>query len=400
MTNHHSGFVCLECGTEHPAGYDDYLCEKCSGNLDAVYDYSAIKSELNVEKLRNDDRRDVWRYAPLYPIESLDKIPPLDMGMTPLYPNEQIGAEVGGEVYLKDDTRLPSASFKDRASSVVMTVAREKGIEKVACASTGNAGCSWACMGASCGMPVIIFVPASAPQAKIAQLEVYGADVRQVDGTYDEAFQLCVDVCEEEGYFNRNTGFNPFTREGKKSVSFEIWEQFDYSAPGSVFVPVGDGNIISGVWKGFRDLEELGLIEEMPQIISVQSSQSSAVNRTIEKIQSSGIQPDPGDIEMETVSANTRADSIAVDAPSDGIAAVRAVLETDGEAVTVDDEIILDNIAALASTSGIFAEPAGVTSVAGLRSLAGSAKLDNIEFPAVCLLTGNGLKDVEAVLER
>ncbi|MGM0380675.1 MAG: threonine synthase [bacterium] len=400
MTNYHNGFVCLECGAQHPADYDGYLCEKCGGNLDATYDYTGVKSELSVEKLRSNDRRDVWRYAPLYPIESLDKIPPLDMGMTPLYANEEIEEEVGGGVFLKDDTRLPSASFKDRASSVVMTVAREKGIDKVACASTGNAGCSWACMGASCGMPVIIFVPASAPQAKIAQLEVYGADVRQVDGTYDEAFELCVDVCEEEGYFNRNTGFNPFTREGKKSVAFEIWEQFDYSAPGSVFVPVGDGNIISGVWKGFRDLKELGLINKLPQIISVQSSQSAAVNRTVESIRASGSQPAPDEIEMKTVSANTRADSIAVDAPSDGIAAVRAVLETDGEAVTVDDEEILDNIGALASTSGIFAEPAGVTSVAGLRSLAGSAKLDNIKFPAVCLLTGNGLKDVEAVLER
>jgi threonine synthase len=279
-----------------------------------------------------------------------------------------------------------------------MTVAREKGIEKVACASTGNAGCSWACMGASCDMPVIIFVPASAPRAKIAQLGVYGADVRKVDGTYDEAFDLCVEVCENEGYFNRNTGFNPFTREGKKSVAFEIWEQLDYSAPGSVLVPVGDGNIISGVWKGFKDLLELGLIEEMPRIISVQSDKSDAVNRTITRLKKSG--DSVGEVEMETVSATTRADSIAVDEPRDGVAAVRAVMETWGEAVTVSDDEIIQNISDLAASSGIFAEPAGVTSVAGLRKMAREGTSGDLPGPVVCLLTGNGLKDVEAVLEE
>ncbi len=397
MTNYHIGFSCLVCGTEHAADYDGYVCKECEGKLDADYDYHAMSDEFSVDSLKSNPDRTVWRYAPAFPFSDVANVPRLFMGITPIYRNRDLEAKTGvNEVYLKDDSRLPSASFKDRASSVVMTVAIEKGIDKVACASTGNAGCSWACMGAACGMPVIIFVPASAPKAKIAQLGVYGADVRQVDGTYDDAFQLCAEECEEHGYFNRNTGFNPFTREGKKSVSFEIWEQLGFKAPGSVFVPVGDGNIISGVWKGFRDLKQLGLIEELPAIYAVQSDASAAIARTIRKIQSGD--GDADNIQLETVSANTRADSIAVDSPSDGVAAVKAVIETGGDAVTVSDDDILDTIPELASSTGIFAEPAGVTSITGLKAHSDSDA--EIPGPAVCLVTGNGLKDVEAVLER
>ncbi len=396
MANYHTGFTCLECGAEYPADYADYICSKCSGKLDADYDYQGISEEFSVEVLKQNYNSQVWRYSPLFPFADVENVPRLYMEVTPLYRARDLENKTGtGAVYLKDDSRMPSASFKDRASSVVMTVAIEKGIDKVACASTGNAGCSWACMGAACGMPVIIFVPASAPKAKIAQLEVYGADVRKVDGTYDEAFQLCVEECEEHGYFNRNTGFNPFTREGKKSVSFEIWEQLGFQAPGSVFVPVGDGNIISGVWKGFRDLKQLGLIDSLPAIFAVQSDSSAAIARTVEKINSG--RETSEDFEMETVSASTRADSIAVDSPSDGVAAVRSVVETGGDAVTVSDDEILDTIPELASSTGIFAEPAGVTSITGLKEF--SSNQGEIPTPAVCLVTGNGLKDVEAVLE-
>lgn len=396
MANFHTGFTCLECGATYPADYEGYICSKCDGKLDADYDYDSIAEEFTVDNLQQNINSQVWRYSPLFPFEDQENVPRLYMDVTPLYRSRELESSTGAsEVYLKDDTRLPSASFKDRASSVVMTVAIEKGIDKVACASTGNAGCSWACMGAACGMPVIIFVPASAPKAKIAQLEVYGADVRKVDGTYDEAFQLCVEECEKHGYFNRNTGFNPFTREGKKSVSFEIWEQLGFQAPGSVFVPVGDGNMISGVWKGFRDLKNLGLIDALPAIYAVQSDSSAAINRTIEKINSGS--GDPDNIDMETVTADTRADSIAVDSPSDGVAAVRSVLESGGDGVTVSDDSILETIPELASTTGIFAEPAGVTSITGLKEC--QPESGEIPSPAVCLVTGNGLKDVEAVLE-
>jgi threonine synthase len=319
------------------------------------------------------------------------------MAMTPLYKNAKLEKGTGLDgIYLKDDTRLPSGSFKDRAGSVVMAVAREKGARIVACASTGNAGSSWACMGAACNMKVIIYVPKTAPKAKIAQLKVYGAETRIVDGNYDKAYDLCELECRTNNYFNRSTGYNPYTREGKKSVSFEIWEQLGYQAPGSVFVPVGDGNIISGVWKGFRDLKALNLIQTLPQLIAVQSEKSDAVVRTMEKIK--GLGTVPANLEIETVTASTRADSISVDRPRDGLAAVKAVFETSGKTVRVSDEEIIETIYYIASSSGIFAEPAGAASVAGLRKLSALGKLKDLKLPIVCLLTGSGLKDADAVL--
>jgi threonine synthase len=399
MSNFLSGFKCLSCGKEYKKDYSGYICTDCGSNIDAEYDYKAIGKVFSVESLKENTDKTVWRYKPLFPFNDIKYIPPLDMSLTPLYPFSKLREDSGmDEVYIKDDTRLPSGSFKDRASSVVMAVAAEKGLSVVSAASTGNAGCSWACMGAASGMDVIIYVPKTAPRAKIAQLRVYGADVRIIDGNYDKAYDLCVKESGETGCFNRNTGYNPFTREGKKSVSYEIWEQLGFKAPGSVFVPVGDGNIISGVWKGFRDLKELGLISRIPELIAVQSSKSDAVTRTTEKISDRDI--DPSEIKLESISATTVADSISVDLPRDGIAAVRAVLETGGKAVRVDDNDIIKNIKYVAASTGVFAEPAGVTSVAGLRELAASGGLDDIREPAVCLLTGNGLKDVDAVLKE
>lgn len=397
MANNMNGFSCIGCGKSFGSGYGGYTCDDCSGNLDVQYDYGAVKKEFTLELLKNNPRKDVWRYMPLFPIENIKSVPPLSMGMTPLYRNNWIEADTGfSEVYLKDDTGLPSGSFKDRAGSVVMAVAREKGVEVVACASTGNAGCSWACMGAACGVKVIIYVPKTAPRAKIAQLKVYGSQIRIIDGTYDNAYDLCVKDCIENNYFNRCTGYNPYTREGKKSVSFEIWEQLNYRIPEAVFVPVGDGNIISGVWKGFRDLKNLDLIDRMPRLIAVQSEDSDAVTRTVEKFASSGAGTAG---EIETVKATTIADSISVDKPRDGLAAVKSVIESGGMAVRVSDREIIDTIFYIASRSGIFAEPAGATSVAGLRKIADEYNKEHFIGPVVCLITGNGLKDIDAVLK-
>jgi threonine synthase len=398
MTNYLSGFTCIKCGKGFPSSYEDYICDECLNNLDAFYNYNEIRKVFTVRLLKGNSRHDVWRYKSLFPFETIESVPPLDMTITPLYKNKRIEEDMGLDgIYLKDDTRLPSGSFKDRASSVVMAAAREKGIQVVSCASTGNAGCSWACMGAACGIKVIIYVPKTAPGAKIAQLKAYGAETRTIDGTYDEAFDLCVNESLANNYFNRCTGYNPYTREGKKSVSFEIWEQLGYKAPGSVFVPVGDGNIISGVWKGFRDLKVLNLIDKLPQLAAVQSEKSDAVARTIEKVKNQGEMH--GDIDVETVSASTRADSISVDRPRDGLAAVKAVIETSGQAVRVSDKEIIESIYYIAASSGIFTEPAGAASVAGLRKMMQQGKLKKLRRPIVCLLTGNGLKDVDAVLD-
>ena len=294
-------------------------------------------------------------------------------------------------LWLKDESRNPSASFKDRASAVVVARAREINASVVVTASTGNAGAALACMAAAAGQKAIIFAPRTAPQAKIAQLLIFGAQVILVDGSYDEAFDLTVEAAQSFGWYCRNTGYNPFTAEGKKTAAFEIWEQV--LRPGrlerllTLFVSVGDGNIISGIHKGFKDLQSIGWLEHMPRIIGVQAEGSAAVANAFR----AGVET------ITPVAADTLADSIAVDLPRDGVRAVRAARDTGGTYITVSDAEILQAIAAL-GPAGIFSEPAGATAYAGLVS-ALKQGLVSAADPVLVLITGSGLKDVRAAMQ-
>jgi threonine synthase len=270
--------------------------------------------------------------------------------------------------------------------------AREIGAEVVCGASTGNAGSSMACLAASVGMPCAIFVPETAPPAKLAQLLVFGATVLAVEGTYDDAFDLCMAVCERRGWFNRNTGYNPFTREGKKTAAFEIFEQLG-RVPDWVSVSTGDGNILAGVWKGFCDLKEAGIVDRTPKMLCAQSEKSDAISRAAWTVRRAGGEPDWKALEIAPVRATTIADSISVDVPRDGLAAVRAVVESGGAAATVADEDILAAIPEMARLAGVFAEPAAACAWAGIRKAAREGWISP-EETVVCLSTGNGLKDV------
>ncbi|MBN1270276.1 MAG: threonine synthase [Kiritimatiellae bacterium] len=391
------GFQCCACGKTQAPGFHGYTCPACGGNLDVTYDYHAFQARMDPEQPFAAARHDIFKYAPLLPIEDTSLAPPLRVGATPLYPAERLGASAGLEqLYLKDDGLNPSGSFKDRASAVAIARARETGAKIVAGASTGNAGSSMACMAASVGLPCIVFVPEKAPPAKIAQLLVFGAKVMAVRGTYDDAFDLCLKICAKHDWFNRNTGHNPFTREGKKTVSYEICEQFGWNAPDWIVVPTGDGNILSGTWKGLKDLHALGLIERLPRLVCAQSEQSAAVSRAVWALRK-GI-GDPGQIDwskvrIEPVRATTLADSISVDVPRDGLAAVRAVIESGGEAVTVPDTEILAAIPEIARGAGVFCEPSCAATWAVVKKLARERRIAPRER-VVCLITGSGLKDI------
>lgn len=388
------GFKCFACGAEQAADFKGYLCPACGANLEVVYDYAQIRQRVSRQKLAEDPRRDVLRYAPFFPVKGTALASPLRIGWTPLYRAERLGRAIGLEnLWIKDDGQNPSASFKDRASAVALMRAREIGAAVIAGASTGNAGSSMACLTASVGMPCVIFVPEKAPPAKIAQLLVFGARVLAVRGTYDDAFDLCMKVCAEKKWFNRNTGYNPFTREGKKTCSFEICEQLSWEAPDRVIVPTGDGNIISGIWKGMRDLYAVGLIERLPKIDCAQSELSDAIVRTVTRLRAEGGRPEWRNVVVEKVRATTVADSISVDEPRDGLAAVRAVLESGGEAVSVPDADILNAIPELARGAGVFVEPAAACAWAGLKRLVKEGRIGSRER-VVCLLTGSGLKDI------
>ena len=308
---------------------------------------------------------------------------------TPLLPAPRLAAELGlRNLWLKDEGRNPTASLKDRASAMVVARALETGRRVVSTASTGNAAAALA--GVSAPLPdieAIIFVPASAPEAKIAQLLIYGAQVLLVEASYDLAFELCFALSQEEGWYCRNTGINPFTTEGKKTVAFEIAAQLGWKLPEAVVVSVGDGSIISSLHKGFRELHLLGWTQHEPQLIGVQAAGSSAlVHAAQQGIQAADMQPQP---------AQTLADSISAGLPRDRAKALRAVRETRGSWQCVPDEAILAAIPRLARASGIFAEPAAAAALAGLEAAVAEGVL-GAESPVVLLVTGNGLKDVRS----
>ncbi len=381
---------CVRCGRRYRPDEVAYTCPACGddGTLDVLYDYDALRRELDRERFSRNLEPTMWRYASLLPVQALHLASPLTVGWTPLYRAHRLAAELGLEqVYLKDDGRNPSASLKDRASAVALVRARESGVPVIAAASTGNAASSLACLCAGVGQRCLLLVPETAPPAKVAQLLVFGAQVLLVRGSYDDAFDLCMAACRTYGWYNRNTGVNPYLSEGKKTVILEVCEQLAWKVPDLVFVPVGDGCILGSVAKGLRDLLALGWIERMPRLIGVQAEGSAALARAWQR----------GTDEIEPVVPQTLADSISVARPRDALKALRAVRESGGAFVTVSDGEILEAMRILGRTSGVFAEPAGAASVAGLIRMAREGKLRSDET-AVALITGNGLKDVASAL--
>jgi threonine synthase len=285
---------------------------------------------------------------------------------------------------LKDDSQNPTFSFKDRASALVSAWAKENGIEVIVAASTGNAGSSLAGICASQGQKAVIFVPAKAPIAKLTQIMMYGAHIVPVDGNYDQAFDLSIKATELFGWYNRNTAFNPLTIEGKKTVAFEIFSQCNGHLPERVFVPVGDGVIISGVYKGFWDLMQLGLIHRIPTIVAVQAEGSSNLIRNIENE------------DFIITHSDTIADSISVDIPRNYYMARKFLLEHKGEWINVSDHEILDASRKLSAETGLFTEPAAACAYAGLEKYRKESRLEAGSENLV-LLTGSGLKDLNAV---
>jgi threonine synthase len=294
------------------------------------------------------------------------------------------------QVWVKDDGQNPTASLKDRASAMVIAHAMEQNIDIVTTASTGNAAAALAGVAASVGMKTIIFVPAAAPEAKVAQLLVYGATVLLVEDSYGVAFDLCLKMSELEDWYCRNTGVNPFTTEGKKTAAFEIAEQLSWDVPDVVVVSVGDGSIIGGFYKGFYDLHQLGWIERIPRLIGVQAIGSSPLVEAWKNgIDARDIQP---------VDAHSIADSIVAGLPRDRVKAMRAATETDGAFVSVADDAIVNAIPRFARLTGVFAEPAAAASFAGAQR-AVQLGLIHKEDRVAIICTGNGLKDISRAHE-
>lgn len=378
------GFKCVGCLREFAIGEIENVCPSCGNNLDVVYDYDRVKTELTKASLAADRNFTMWRYQSLLPVENLSLVPPLTVGWTPVYNCTHLAERFGiKQLLIKDDGRNPTGSFKDRPSALAVVKAREAGAGIITTASSGNAGSALAGMCASVAMQSVIFVPASAPAAKVAQLQIYGSRLVIVEGSYDDAYDLCIAASARFGWYQRSTGYNPYTREGKKTAALEIAEQLNWNVADKVFVAAGDGNIISGLWKGFNDLHRIGFIERLPQMIGIQSDRAPAI-----------VDAASGDGVVREAPAHTIADSINVGKPRDATAAVRAIRESGGLGVKITDDEIIAAIPKLARETGVFAEPAAAAAYAGVLKMidAGAIKSDE---RVLLMLTGNGLKDVE-----
>ena len=386
--DHVRSLKCLICGHEYAPGEVDYVCplHGDEGILDVQYDYDLISRRVSPRSLAENRDLSIWRYKPLLPVEPESPVPPLAVGWTPLYRADRLAADLGlRHVWVKDDGREPTGSFKDRASAIAVVKGRERGAKVISTASTGNAAAALSGLCASVGQANVIFVPETAPPAKLAQLLVFGSTVLLVRGTYDDAFELCLKAAKEFGWYNRNTGYNPYMTEGKKTASFEICEQLHWEAPDRIFVSVGDGCIIGGLHKGLKDMLALGWIQRMPQLMGVQAAGSAALFEAW--------RTGTAALDMQPIEAHTIADSISAGLPRDRIKALAAVRETGGAFLKVSDDEILAAIPTLAQRAGVFAEPAGAAALAGLVK----AVTDGLVSPEeriIVVATGNGLKDI------
>jgi threonine synthase len=389
-----TGLRCVHCGRTYNTDEAEYFCASCGyhdGILDVLYNYDAMRKELNPAALSANSDWSMWRYLPLLPAADRKLIPHLQVGWTPLYDAPRVASELGvARCWVKDEGRNPTASFKDRANAMGVVKALEKKASRITCASTGNAASSLAGFAAAAGIPATIFVPARAPEAKVAQLLIYGAQVFSVQGTYDEAWELCMEAAAEFGWYNRNCAINPYLIEGKKTVSLELAEQFRTLTPGSfpdwVVVSVGDGCTIGGVWKGLREMHILGFIPRLPRILGVQADGCKPFLTAWKEGGS-----------LIPCGANTLADSIAVGHPRNFSKGMSAVMESGGAFVSVSDEEILQAIPMLARKAGVFGEPAGVAGAAGVRRAVELGIINHSETVAI-VMTGNGLKDIQSAI--
>ncbi|MFB6161264.1 MAG: threonine synthase [Haloferacaceae archaeon] len=384
--DHVTSLRCTLCGDTYDPDQVVYTCpnhEGVRGVLDVEYDYDRVLDRF--DRSLDGHIPSQWKYRAFLPVS--DDVDPvtLNEGGTELYEAPDLSAELGVETAVKDDGHCPTGVLKDRASSVSVTKAREQGQDVVTCASTGNAAASLAGYAARADVACRIFVPEAAPEEKLAQPLVYGADVLAVEGSYDEAYDLSVAVTETFGWYNRNAAINPYQVEGKRTVGLELAEQTRGAVPDWLVFSMGDGCTIAGGWKGFKEMYDLGFVDDTPRMLGVQAEGASAIHDAVH---------DHADADE---AARTVADSIAVGRPRNTVKAVRALEESGGTSVVVSDDAILRAEGTLGRTEGIYAEPAGAAPVAGVRKARAEGIIGSDDTVCV-VVTGNGLKDTASAM--
>jgi threonine synthase len=386
--SHVIGLKCRECGAEYPAIIQN-TCYECFGPLEVNYDWEYISDHISKEKIASGPKS-IWRYADLLPLESEKRID-LGAGFNKLHHAQRLGEALGlDELYILDESVNPTNSFKDRVTSVAISKAIEFNVKAVGCASTGNLAAAVGAHAAKAGLPAYIFIPSTIELGKIVQMVIYGPNVIAVDGTYDDANRLASEVADSHpDWAFVNINIRPYYTEGSKTMAYETAEQLNWEAPDHIVAPMASGALLCAISRGYKELERVGLIDNARVKISgSQPLNCSPISCAVQN--NSEVVPVR---KFETI-----AHSLAIGNPADGYYAKKTILDSGGFAATPTDEEIIEAIHLLARTEGIFTEPAGGTTVAGLKKLSESGYIKRDER-VVVYVTGNGLKAQDTLLK-
>jgi len=386
--NYIKALKCRDCGKTYPPS-KIFLCEKCFGALDVIYDYDSIELTKSALKKR---RKTLWRYKELLPITNESCIIDLGAGFTPLHKATKLAKLLKlKELYIKDDSVNPTYSFKDRPASVAVSKALELNYKAVGCASTGNLAAATAAHAAKAGLPCYVFIPNNTELNKIVQAAAYGANIISVKGTYDNANILAFQAADIYDLAIVNVNVRPYYVEGSKTLAFEVCEQLEWETPDHVIIPMASGALLNAICKGFEELQKIGFIKKSK--IKVTGAQAEGCAPIVNAFKSNSNDVTP--IEKP----NTIAKSLAIGDPGDGNYAIKRIKSSGGTAESVNDQEIIDAIKLLAKTEGVFTEPAGGVTIAALKKLVENGFINSDER-IICYVTGNGLKTTEILLEH
>ncbi len=382
--------ACIACGEKYGADEIVYSCKRCGDLLEVKYDYDLLEAKLEKSNWQSLPLS-VWRYTDFMPIRDPSKIVSLNEGGTGLHSCQRLVDLLGVKhLYVKNEGENPTGSFKDRGMTVGITKAVELNMKTVICASTGNTSASLAAYAAKAGLQCIVLIPSGKiAYGKLAQAMVYGAKVVQIRGNFDHALKMVLELSEKHREVYLLNSINPYRLEGQKSLAFEICDQLNREPPDRVVLPVGNAGNISAIWKGFIEFHKLGLIDKLPKMTGIQAEGAAPIAQAIKNGKDEIVPMD----KPETV-----ATAIRIGAPISWKKAMRAIRESDGTAETVTDEEILEAQKMLATSEGLFVEPASASSIAGLKKLLEAGKIDKDEVVA-CVTTGHGLKDPDIAIK-
>jgi threonine synthase len=380
--------ICRECKKEYKPQFR-YICEECFGPLDVTYIYpNNIKKEL----FESRKEKTYWRYFELLPVRDKNNIVSINAGFTPLQKSTNLSEDLQlKSLYIKNDSVNPTFSFKDRPAGVAVSRAKEVNLQAVGCASTGNLASATAAHAAVARLPCYIFAPADLEHVKISQALSYGAEFVAVDGTYDDANRVASVIGDSKGIGIVNINMRPYYVEGSKTLAYEVAEQLNWQIPDYLVIPVGSGAMLNAICKGFEELQEIGLVNDVSNL-KIIAAQPHGCSPIVDAFKSNSNEIFPVE------KPDTIAKSLAIGDPGDGIYVLKRLKQYHGIAESVTNQEIIDGILKLSKTEGIFTEPAGGVSVAVLQKLIENGKIDR-DANIVCYVTGNGLKSTEAIVK-